>query len=185
MIRKQQEKDHVNILFVGGDGRRKGLVNLLKAWNQLSGNLRKSAVLTVISSFRDGRVSPIPDDVRVLDSTIQREDVLLLMEAAHVFVLPTLYDSYGRVIVEAMAKGCCVISSRQDPQDWMLGFGEAGLLVDPESVEEIGLALEDAISKAQFRQQLAWQARQRFLRIFHHQVVGEQLCKALSFAVDH
>jgi len=184
-LHKQEQQSNLSILFVGGESRRKGLVNLLKAWTRLSENLRRSVTLTVVSDFKDGRVSSIPEDVRVLNTRLGREEMYSLMEETHIFVLPTLYDSYGRVVVEAMAKGCCVISSRQDPQDWMLDYGEAGLLVDPESVQEIALALENAICNTQLRQQLALQARERFLKTFYHLVVGKRLYEAFCHAADH
>ncbi|MFT7612559.1 MAG: glycosyltransferase involved in cell wall biosynthesis [Parvicellaceae bacterium] len=47
--------------------------------------------------------------------SMEHDDVLLELNSSHFFVLPTLHENYGHVIVEALAMGCPVLVSDQTP----------------------------------------------------------------------
>lgn len=186
VTRKHGSDQEVRMLFVGADGWRKGLPNLLAAWSSLPSGTRAKARLTVVSREDAALRSQLAacEGVEFIPTPVPGAQVRCLMEEAHVFAAPTLYDSYGRAVTEAMARGCCVITSRQDPQDWMVDYGRAGFLVDPQSPDEIGAALHEAIESPSCRGEKGMAARERFMRVFHHRVVGEQLYEALRTACE-
>lgn len=62
-----------------------------------------------------------------------------LYRRAGAFVYPSLFEGFGLPPVEAMACGCPVISSDQGSLPEVVG--DAALLIDPTSVEELGEAL--------------------------------------------
>jgi len=47
--------------------------------------------------------------------SLEHEEVLKELNSSHYFVLPTLHENYGHVIVEALAMGCPVLVSDQTP----------------------------------------------------------------------
>ena len=106
-----------------------------------------------------------------------------LMRRAHIFVFPTQFDTYGRVIVEAMAGGCAVISSNTDPQDWILGYGKAGIAINPASPEEIANGLTLLTQDKDIRMNYALSAIRRFREVFYHRVVGMQYRNAFEAAI--
>ncbi|MEP7288285.1 MAG: glycosyltransferase family 1 protein [Chloroflexota bacterium] len=69
------------------------------------------------------------------------DDLVALYNAASVFVYPSLYEGFGLPVLEAMCCGCPVITSNVSSLPEVLG--DAGLLVDPSSVEAIANALRN------------------------------------------
>ncbi|MBI4536536.1 MAG: glycosyltransferase family 4 protein [candidate division NC10 bacterium] len=60
-----------------------------------------------------------------------REDVPALIAGMDFFVLPSLNEGMGRVLVMAMARGKPIVATRVGGVPELLGEGEAGLLVPP------------------------------------------------------
>jgi glycosyltransferase involved in cell wall biosynthesis len=171
---KHAEEDRLRVLFIGGEARRKGLPQLLEAIDRLDPRIGKELDLTVVSRFRDGAVDNVHARARVMEN-ISTEDLLQLMRNAHIFAFPTQFESYGRVILEAMAAGCAVVTTNADPQDWMLDYGKAGISVDPASPPEIAEALTRLVDEASLRKAYGLAAVRRFKSVFYHRVVARQL----------
>jgi glycosyltransferase involved in cell wall biosynthesis len=71
-----------------------------------------------------------------------RSDVDEIMGCFDIFVLPSLNEGMGRVLVEAMAAGLPIVASRVGGIPDLVKDGQNGLLVPPKDVS----ALENAIS---------------------------------------
>jgi len=179
---KTREDDEIRVLFVGGAARRKGLPQILEAFRMVHKPIRDRLRLTVVSNFQDGTVPGIERIADVL-SNVGTSQLTELLRRAHVFVFPTQFETYGRVIVEAMANGCAIISSNTDPQDWMLDFGKAGVAVNPASAEEIAAGLMMLADSSHHRLNFALAANRRFREIFYHRVVGAQYRRAFEAAI--
>lgn len=74
----------------------------------------------------------------------------MLLEAlgrAHLYVHPSLEESFGQVVLEAMAAGTPVIGGhRSGAVPWLLEAGRAGLLVDPLDAAALCQAMERMLS---------------------------------------
>jgi len=85
--------------------------------------------------------SQCQDNLRCFDNTCKRtarSTVGDYYAAADVFALPTQYEAWGLVIVEAMASGLAVLTSRCAGAAVAVETGRTGLLLDdPASVAEI------------------------------------------------
>lgn len=66
---------------------------------------------------------------------------------ADVFVMPSKGEGFGIVYTEAMACGLPVIAGNKDGSTEALQFGKLGLLVDPDSEEEISATVVNALNK--------------------------------------
>jgi glycosyltransferase involved in cell wall biosynthesis len=75
-----------------------------------------------------------------------------LYREAQALVFPSLYEGFGLPILEAMACGTPVVTSNVTAMPEIAG--NAALLVDPTSVEQIASAMERIVSDAALRQQL-------------------------------
>lgn len=64
---------------------------------------------------------------------------------ADVFILPSQKEGFGLVLIEAAACGCKVIGGNKDGSIEALLNGKLGVLVDPESTEQILYALTSAL----------------------------------------
>lgn len=69
--------------------------------------------------------------------------------SADLFVLPTLYEGYGMVVAEALARGLPVIASRTGAIEELVGE-DAGVVVPPGDVEALTDALRRVLSDARF-----------------------------------
>lgn len=131
------------VLFVANELERKGFAPLLRAIALLKNP--RVHLLAVI-----GRVSPEPylgeiqrlglgERVRILGA---KSDVSPYYAAADTFALPTQYEPWGLVIVEALACGVHVLASRLAGASVAVKEGETGeLLDDPTDVNEIAAKL--------------------------------------------
>lgn len=76
-------------------------------------------------------------------------DVALLHAASDVFVLPTRYEAWGLVIVEALGSGLPAVTTKLAGAAVAVRDGETGaLLRDPEDSAELAEALRWALSGA-------------------------------------
>ena len=75
-----------------------------------------------------------------------------LYRGATALIFPSLYEGFGLPIVEAMACGTPVVTSNLTAMPEVAG--DAALLVDPRSVEQISRAMERIVSDASLRHKL-------------------------------
>ena len=134
--------DALVLLFVGYSFRRKGLAQAVRAM-AAAGDERLELWVAggddPASYERLARELGVGERVRFLG---HRSDVVGLMRAADVFVLPASYEPFGLVVLEALACGTPVITSRAAGVAELMTDGREGYLVDdPSDTAEIGRAL--------------------------------------------
>ena len=78
-----------------------------------------------------------------------RDDIPEIMQILDIFVLPSLNEGMGRVLVEAMAAGKPVVASRVGGIPDLVKQGHNGLLVQPRDVNGIAIAIERLLSNRQ------------------------------------
>jgi glycosyltransferase involved in cell wall biosynthesis len=71
---------------------------------------------------------------------ISRQQIQEEMQQACCFVLPTRYEAFGAVLIEAMATGMPVIATRSGGPQFIV-TGEGGFLVDPGDVPQLTAAM--------------------------------------------
>jgi glycosyltransferase involved in cell wall biosynthesis len=75
-----------------------------------------------------------------------------LYRGAEALIFPSLYEGFGLPVLEAMACGTPVVTANATAMPEVAG--DAALLVDPNSVEQIARAMEQIVSDTTLRQQL-------------------------------
>lgn len=113
------------------------------------------------------------ENVVTWTGSISDEDKLAQLREAHFFVLPTWYSNEGQPvsIIEALASGCCVISTRYRSIPEMLEDGRAGVLLERGIADEIAAAIESFVGDPTAYEQLSHEAlaqyRNRFRQTTH------------------
>ena len=82
-----------------------------------------------------------------------RDDIPEVMHLIDIFVLPSLNEGMGRVLVEAMAVGRPVVASNVGGIPGLVSQGENGLLVPPGDIEALAKGIESLLSDAAKRKQ--------------------------------
>lgn len=77
-----------------------------------------------------------------LHGYVPREEVVREMQSANLFILPSRFEAFGVVLIEAMSTGCPVISTHSGGPDYIVKK-DSGLLIEPDNVNE----LVEAITK--------------------------------------
>jgi glycosyltransferase involved in cell wall biosynthesis len=72
----------------------------------------------------------------------------------HIVVCPSLHESFGRVVAEAMANGIPVVASDLPPVRRLLGNDEAGLLVTPGDVDAAAAAIRQLAGDLEQRERM-------------------------------
>ena len=115
------------VLFVGQDLKRKGFDIILNLSNKLH---RENIEFHVVSSNKFSNKPNI-----FYYSNISNEKLISLYISSHIFLLPTVYDTFGRVIIEAMSKNCMIITSDKGPQLSITDNGKFGINLDPGNID--------------------------------------------------
>lgn len=102
-------------------------------------------------TFEAIRRSGLADRIHWL-GFVDDEDLPVLYSAATAFALVSRYEGFGLPALEAMACGTPVVVSRTSSLPEVVG--EAGVLVDPESVEAIAAGLAVVLGDAERRERL-------------------------------
>jgi glycosyltransferase involved in cell wall biosynthesis len=128
------------VLFVGTLEPRKNLARLIEAL----GSLRDAPPLVVVGMAGWGDEAPsTAHDVR-FTGFVPANDLPALYEACTVFAFPSILEGYGLPVIEAMAHGAAVVTSRGTSTEEVAGG--AAVLVDPLSVDSIAAGLSEALA---------------------------------------
>lgn len=125
------------IIFVGGFIKRKGPDRLMSAIEKLTDNEIK---VIFIGKYREGDgINPTGENI-VFKGTIDHDKLAQYINAADLFVLPTLKEGCSNAIVEALACGVPVISANLPFNDDILNENNS-ITINPENVDEIAEAI--------------------------------------------
>jgi len=156
------EEDHV-FLFVGRIEPIKGLMSLVQALallkNSRSPFFPKTRLLVVGGGSRE-EVDANPEVIRIRKflseqaledrvlflGSVEQERLCMYYGAACALVVPSLYESFGLVAVEAMASGIPVLASGLEVMKALVREGKNGLLFRPGDPSSICRCLEDFLA---------------------------------------
>jgi glycosyltransferase involved in cell wall biosynthesis len=155
--------DRNYILFAGGFRRVKGIEFLISAFLKIanthdtdllligSGKEEERFKKIVFFQNLEGRVHFIP----LVDKVTLRQ----YLAECSVFVLPSLFETFGVTLLEAMASGRAVIASDiPGPQD-IITHGHDGFLFEKENVEQLVEYLDLCLSNQSLMERLGKNAR--------------------------
>jgi len=151
------------ILFVGALQRRKNILRMVEAFEQIDDEW-KLVLAGAPSGYRAREIldrielSPARQRIRVT-GYVSAGVLAELYAAASIFLFPSLDEGFGIPVLEAMAHGVPVITSKRSALVEVAG--QSAVLVDPEETEEIRMALSRLIADDRLRRSLAASGRRR------------------------
>lgn len=129
---------------------------------------RDEAVSDAVSSMKAWmleQLEPVKDRV-VFTGAVEKEKVLEILSQSKVCIVPSLWENYPNVVLEAMAAGCTVAAAHRGGIPELIDDGKTGLLFDPLKSSSIVKAIDQLLNDEPKRQQLAAAARET---VYNHQ----------------
>jgi glycosyltransferase involved in cell wall biosynthesis len=133
----------------------KNTERVFAAYSRLATN--RPELLAVLPGYPADR--PVPSGVRLLREGLPQERLAELYRQALALVAPSLRETFGLPLLEAMASGCPVITSADS--GCREAAGGAALLVNPEDTQNIANALRRIVDEPRLRRSLARRGRAR------------------------
>ncbi len=187
-FRRKRHLPKQMVLFVGTIEPRKNLITLLRGYALLGKKLHLPPLIIggpkgwhyqdVLSAVEE---LGLQEDV-IFPGYIPQEELPLWYNAADFFIYPSLYEGFGLPPLEAMACGTPVIVSNTSSLSEVVG--EAGILVNPSSEDQIAEAMQrlwtDDSLRAEMRRKgldrardFSWQeAAQERVKVYEQAMTG-------------
>lgn len=162
--------DAIVVLFAGGEWDRKGLdlaISGLSTARATGTSSTERLSLFVVGRGDEARFSRLASDLGVA-AHVQflgfRIDVDRFYQAADIFLLPTLYETFSLVAHEAAACEVPVVATPVSGIDELVGDNQAGIVVDRDPATIAG-ALTKLAEDPDLRRRLGTEARRRCLNL--------------------
>ena len=170
----------VAVVFLGEIGDRKGTFTLLEAWAKVVTDTPQEAStrLTIVGDGEVNRARQRVVDLG-LDANVEVRDwmphseVKDLLSTAQILVLPSHDEGQPMAILEAMARGICVVASTVGGIPELLSDG-CGTLVAPDDVDGLAAAMMHVICDEERRAAIGKRAADRIRSHFDLDVVSRR-----------
>ncbi len=194
-------KDSHLILYVGRIEPLKGIDNLIQAIALLQ---KQNALqccphdLVIIGGEPDAkpevmnaemaRLQDMVEELQIKNFVIflgKRDQQILpyYYSAAEVVVMPSHYESFGMVALEAMACGKPVVASQVGGLAFLVRDGETGFVVPGNDVEKLAGRLEDLIKNKELRERLGKQSAEHAL-LFRWETISSKIIELYNQVLE-
>lgn len=183
----KKESPIKTILFIGRLERRKGARYLVEAFAELHKKHKNIRLVIVGDGRHRSRLETQIERLKVADvefkGFVTETEKLRLLADADLFVSPALYgESFGIVLLEAMASSCVTVAGNNPGyHSVMTGLGQLSI-VDPKSLEAFVQRLELMLFQADLRR--LWKTwASGYVKQFDYSLVADQYEKVYRKAI--
>jgi phosphatidylinositol alpha-mannosyltransferase len=177
-----QFSDGFNILFVGRLEPRKGFRYLIKAYARVKTALPQSRLL-VVGPYTVADRLPFERELRRLGLSdvhfigyVPDEELARYYQCSQVLCAPsTGFESFGMVLLEAMAAGTPIVASNIDGYSNVVKHQREGLLVSPKDVVALGDALTYLLQQHELRREMGQRGQATAARYTWDQIADRVL----------
>lgn len=168
-------KDRIDIIHVGSFKEQKNHVGLLRSFKMVYDQYPNANLILIGSGELEEQVEnciknlELGENVELLGL---RADVYSFLNAADIFVFPSLWEGMPISLIEAMATGLPILATRVGGIPDMIENNISGLIVDVKD-DDVSRALIQLIENRTLREQLGYQARIAALRFTSNKMATE------------
>ncbi|HSS80348.1 MAG TPA: glycosyltransferase family 4 protein [Gaiellaceae bacterium] len=171
-------------LFVGNKYELKGVPTLLEAWTVVRERL-PDALLWIVGVDPPRGVRERFHSVEWFGYVADRRQLDQLYVDASVFVLPTQFEAYGHVVVEAMGSGLPCVTTNVGALPELVDQGVTGLLVPPREPAALAEALISLLTDPVRAEKMGRAGQKKVVEQLTWRAVAERMAPYLEAAVDH
>lgn len=148
-LRFPEKKERKNILiYVGGFNANKNIKSTLLASEIVLDKISDLELWLIGGSEQQFKellnLNEIPAHVKILGEVNNKEDLKSLYLQSKVFVMPSFYETFGLVYIEALLQGCSVICTKGQGIDGLFN-SEFIKSVDPNNINQIAFEIENLL----------------------------------------
>ena len=147
------------VLFVGNLIKRKNVESLLKA-KKISNSDYYLVIVGDGPQSKKLKQNVRDDNIRDVIFTGSRDDVEKIIPSCDVLILPSFSESFGLVLIEALACGKPVIGSNVGGITEIINE-DVGFLINPNKISSIAKAIDKVVNDDDLRDKLSSNARAR------------------------
>lgn len=155
--------------FVGQLDERKGIEILLEAFAAIARKIPEACLLLVGEGKLQSKIEAWCRASNLTTKVILtgfREDIPAVMKNIHVLVLPSYWEGFGWVLIEAMAAGKPVVTTRISSMSEIVQDGRQGFLVPTGDRQSLSRAIMQILNDEGLRQRMGRAGRQRVEQFF-------------------
>jgi UDP-glucose:(heptosyl)LPS alpha-1,3-glucosyltransferase len=180
------DDDEYVVLFVGGNWDHKGLALAIEAIARLDSSAVPVARLWIVGAGRKERFQEVARRHGVTDRVTffgPRADVERFYQAADAFVLPSFYEAFSLVLLEAAASGLPTVTTAVSGVDELGGTAD-GVLIVERTPGSVASALARLATDRELRARLGELGRRRATEYTWERSVESVLCLYRQLLVD-
>lgn len=168
-LRDKFDIDRKFLFYTGGTDWRKNIEGLIESFARLPQTIRSEYLLVIACSLSDSEIKQYRgvaakcgmDKAVILTNFVSQQELVALYTLCSVFVFPSLYEGFGLPIAEAMCCGAPVIAGNSSSLPDVVG--DAGLLVNAASPEELSRAILKLLMDEKLRLEMSERSQKRSL----------------------
>ena len=170
------------ILYVGRLEPRKGISTLINAMKHVDGTLLIAGQGSMLPLLRErARLLGVSEKVKFL-GVVDYSKLPLYYRASDVFVLPSLSEAFGIVLLEAMASGTPVIGTKVGGIPEIIDG--CGLLVSPGNAKELANAINLVLNNQSVERRLSRLGKRRVEKVYDWNVVVRRIVALYREVLD-
>jgi len=186
-VRAKYRIEGMYCLFVGQLRNRKGVDSLLRAFNEIDNNKMKCVV--VGDGPERDKLEKLADDFKLhskvlFTGAVPFEDLTDLYAEAEFFVLPTVAEGSPLVVLEAMASGLPVISTKVSGIPEVIDNEQNGFIVPPRDVHALAECMRVLIEDDELRAKMSKTARKKTVASFSWNAVARKTLAVYRKAIE-
>ncbi len=190
-------KSSLVVLYVGRFDKRKGIETLVRAIKRSIFIGLADIRLIIVGGSRPGksdgiereRIENIVDELGLREyvtfpGRVDHDRLPYYYAASNICVVPSHYEPFGLVTIEAMASGTPVVGSNVGGLQFTVVPEHTGLLCPPEDEIAFSEAIDRILSRPEWQKQLGDASRKRVETMFSWDGVAQQLSELYTSLMD-
>lgn len=165
--------------------KRKGQKYLLQAFRKLQAEFPTIHLMIVGTGPAEKELKEKYGDIPNVHFLGWREDIPQILKASDIFVLPSLREAFGLVILEAMASGVIAVATDNGGTTDIIEHGKSGYLIPPANSERLVEIIRTILTNPNQKRDIEKTALERVKTHFTAEVMAKKTAEVYSNLISN